>query len=141
MKFRKRIGNFSLDGDLDPDEITKQLGIAPDWVARKGEYTFEGAQYPIKGSIWVVYCALDDGCDVQAQIGSLLFKLSGKLDLAGELSAKYNGTFDLVGCRGSKNGFWIEAANVRRLADLNIDIECEYVDAENVICEELEDAD
>jgi hypothetical protein len=137
----KHIGNFTLSGDFDPDEITKQLGIAPDWVARKGEYTVEGAQYPIKVSIWVLNCALDDGCDTAAQIHTLLFGLSNKLALAGELAAKYSGTFNLVGCPGSIRGFWIEAADVRRLADLNIDIDCKYVDAEDVICEEPEDVD
>jgi|ERR1035437_3182993 hypothetical protein len=136
-----RIGNFTLRGDFDPDEITKQLGIVPDWVARKGEYTVEGALGPIKASIWVLYCLRDAGCDVSDQIVSLLSKLSNKLALAGELSAKYDGTFNLVGCRGSGIDFWIEAANVRRLADLNIDIDCDYVDAEDVICEEPEDVD
>jgi hypothetical protein len=141
---QKRTGYFSLSGTFNPDEITQQLGIEPSWVQRIGDPGPPGAMGPRKGAEWCLACADDDGGDVADQIISIIRRLSPKALTVAELVTKFEATIYLVAyLKGNYRGFFLSASVVRDLADLNVDVECEYIyftDEERATDEAIEEA-
>ncbi len=120
--------HFVLSGDFQPDAITSKLGIHPTKSHRKGD-VLAGTDRVPSVSHWVLACGDSDAvCDVQDQVVFLLSQLDPcKVEVAA-LCGKYRGELNLYACLdGSIPGFWLEASYVRKLAELNVNLECHYI--------------
>jgi hypothetical protein len=124
-------GYFSLSGDFEPDEISRQIGVEPSWFQRKGDIN-PGSGRPRLGAEWCLACTDDEYGDVADQIIMLVTKLKSKANVVAELSPKFFGTLNLVAyLNGTYPGFFLMASVVRDLASLNVDLDCKYIYANN----------
>jgi len=126
----RTLSHFCLSGEFDPDLITQQLGIQPSWVLRIGDPGPPGARGTRKGAEWCL--AADEewvaNGDVSDQIISLVTRLKRKSDTVTELCMKFDGTIKLVAhLNGNYPGFFLMASVIRDLANLNVDVDCNYV--------------
>jgi hypothetical protein len=134
-------GYFSLRGDFEPDDISRQLGLNPTWSQRKGDI-HPGSGRPRLNDEWCLACADDDFGDVGDQIISLVVKLTPKATTVAELSTKFDGTMHLVAyLNGNYPGFFLTASILRDLASLNVDLNCEYIYVSNEPSEDGKSAD
>ena len=120
-------GYFSLLGDFEPDDISRQLGLSPTWFDRKGDISPVSGR-PMQAAKWCLACTDDEYGDVADQIIMLVTKLKSKAATVAELSTKFSGTFKLVAyLNGNYPGFFLMARIVRDLASLDVDIDCKYI--------------
>ena len=135
-------GYFSLSGDFNPDEITRQLGIEPSWFQRIGDPGPPGALGSRKGAVWCLACDDDDFGDVGDQIISLVVRLMDKSEIVSDLSTRFFGTFNLVAyLNGNYPGFFLMARIVRDLASLNVDVDCRFIYASDEPIQDGKNAD
>jgi hypothetical protein len=133
-------GHFRLSGDFDPDEITARIGVQPSCVLRTGDIHPDSGR-PSGASYWWLRCADDADGDVSDQIISLIVKLRGVSQAVSELSAKFDGTMELVAyLDGNYPGFFLMASLVKDLASLNVDLDCKYIYASQNSSREANDA-
>jgi hypothetical protein len=120
--------HFVLSGDFDPEAITARLGIEPTWTLKAGSLNPETG-LPRKASYWVLACGDEEaGCDLQDQVIYMLWQLNScKSDVAA-LCREFKGDLNLFACLDSNiPGFWLDASTLRKLAELNVDVDCRYI--------------
>jgi hypothetical protein len=74
---------------LDPDEITRLLGIEPTGLARKGDIhrTASGREVVARSGSWRLHAGVPG--NLNTQIGALLTKLTSDLTIWRELTERY----------------------------------------------------
>ena len=129
--------HFVLSGDFDPAAITARLGIEPT-VAMKVGTPIDGTDRTWGASSWILACGDEEaGCDVQDQIIFLLFQLEACKAEVASLCKEYRGDLNLFACLdGNIPGFFLGSEILRKLAELNVDLECKFVRSSE-ICGEV----
>jgi hypothetical protein len=119
---------FMISGEFDPDDITRQLEMEPSWVARIGDPGPDGALGPRSGAVWGWQPKDDDSDDVGDQLAFMAGALSLNRDKVSSLSRDFDGKFHVYYQQGVGRANWfLSADTLRRIADLQVDIECEQV--------------
>jgi hypothetical protein len=120
--------HFVLSGDFDPDAITARLGIEPTRSLKAGVMDPETGRSR-NTSYWVLGCGDQDaGCDMQDQVIYMLSQLDSCKAEVAALCDEYRGEFNLFACLdGNIPGFWLDAYTLRKLAQLNVDMDCRYI--------------
>jgi hypothetical protein len=120
--------HFVLSGEFDPDAITARLGIEPTATLMAGTLNAETCR-PIKASYWVLACGDEEaGCDVQDQVVYMLSQLNSCKTEIAALCEEYRGDLNLFACLdGTIPGFWLDAPTLKKLAQLNVDVDCQYI--------------
>jgi hypothetical protein len=80
-------------------------------------------------SSWILACGDEEaGCDVQDQVIYLLFQLESCKAEVASLCKEYRGDLNLFACLdGNIPGFYFHSDILRKLAELNVDMECKFV--------------
>lgn len=119
---------FSLSGEFDPDEVSGTLEIQPSAISRIGDPGPPDAIGPRLGAEWFWQPKDDDSDHVGDQLAFLVGALSLKRDKVAELSKKFRGTFHVYNqIDGVKRDWFLSAEVIRKMADLQINIECENI--------------
>ena len=127
------IANFSLTGDFDPDDITRQLEMEPSVCTRAGEIEPATGGTRIGGS-WLLMGSDDDGGDVADQLITLVGKLDPKAHVVARLATEHKGYFDVFASLDpSYHGFFLSSDIITSLALLKVGIECTYVRPEEFV--------
>ena len=126
---------FVLSGDFDPDAISARLGIEPTWTMKAGSTNSETGLL-IKANYWVLACGdRDASCDVQDQVVYMLSQLENCRAEVAVLCNQYQGDLNLFACvDGNIPGFWLDANTLRKLAELNVDVDCQYIRSTELDC-------
>jgi uncharacterized protein DUF4279 len=123
--------------DLDPDEITGLLGVAPTYSHRLGDSMRPGSP-PFQTGCWthkVESAGPGDAAD-QA-LGCLLDRLPSDPSLWARLVQSYQiRIFFRIGFTGCNKGFGLSAVNLRRIAALGVRVEFD-LSAEDKMSPEL----
>jgi hypothetical protein len=120
--------HFVLSGDFDPEAITATLGIEPTRSLKAGVVDPETGR-SWNTSYWMLACGDQDaGCDAQDQVIYMLSQLDSCKTEVAALCDKYQGELNLFACLdGNIPGFWLDASTLRKLAQLNVDMDCRYI--------------
>jgi hypothetical protein len=112
-------------GDLDPEEISRLLGCAPDASHRKGEPRKRGV--PFKDGLWALQCTGTAGAAVEELITGLLDKLPQAPDVWEAIGSQFLVSVDIgVFIPDDNRDVSISHKTVRRLAVLGAAI---WIDA------------
>jgi len=120
---------FRLQGDFDPDEITRLLEMEPSCVERIGDPDPRGTSHPRLGAEWTWQPEDDDSDDVGDQLSYLAGSLSVKREKVAELSKKFFGTLHVYNQVDNQldtvnRNWFLSSQTLRLIADLHVDIEC-----------------
>jgi len=120
--------HFVLSGDFDPDAITIRLGINPT-LSRKAGAVDPETGCSAQTSVWALVCGDQEaGCDLQDQVIYMLSQLDSCKAEVAALCQEHTGNFNLFACvDGNIPGFWLDASTLRKLSQLNIDMDCRYL--------------
>lgn len=92
---------LSLHGDIDPAEITSQIGLSPTEAWRKGERNPIGGHERIF-SRWTLRSRLSDEMPLEDHIRDVLDQMSKRKEAFKMAAAKHTGTMQLV------DYFWLD---------------------------------
>ena len=119
---------FKISGQFDPDDITIQLEMEPSWVERIGDPGPPDALGPRLGAVWAWQPQDDDSDDVGDQLAFLAGALSLEYKDVASLSKQFNGIFHVYYQQSAGRAEWfLSSDTLRKIADLQVDIECEQV--------------
>jgi hypothetical protein len=108
--------------DLDPDEITRLLGVEPDLALRTGDPTPNGRGTRMTG-IWSIRALRLSPGDLDGQIGTLLAKMSDDLPVWLELSRRYRADlFCGLFLEDGNEGITLSTETIRAIADRGLEL-------------------
>ncbi|MGA7158574.1 MAG: DUF4279 domain-containing protein [Acidobacteriaceae bacterium] len=121
------LGNFTLIGAFDPDDISRQLGLTPSLCNRIGSINPASGE-PRTCATWTLFVDEEDGGDVSDQVIKLLVKLEGNAQTVTGLSERFTAYIQVyASLHECHSGFFLNAGLLKDLADLNVDLECSYI--------------
>ena len=114
---------FTLRGvDLNPDDVTRLLGLQPTEAWRVGD-RITAIRVPrfFSDSAWRLHSGLPDTTDLEEQVKSLLDRLEPVWDVAVELGKKHYAEFSCVvySYGGDRPAISFDNEVIKRLAELN----------------------
>jgi hypothetical protein len=112
--------------DLDPDEVTRQFGVAPSFAARPGDrWSAGGRQFTQRTGVWSVQFEGATGeWTLDGAIGELLDRLSADLAVWKRLAAKNRlELFCGLHLASWNGGLRIKPEVLRRLADRYLELD------------------
>ena len=118
--------------DLDPEEITRILGLSPTSSHRRGDRMRpDGA--PFQTGAWGYQVASDDAPEAaDLVLGRLLDRLPSDPALWTGLGQQYDiRIFFCIGFEGWNKGFCLSARNIQRSATLGVRVEFDLYASEN----------
>ncbi|WP_114208142.1 DUF4279 domain-containing protein [Acidisarcina polymorpha] len=118
---------FSISGQFEPDDITRDLEIEPSWIERIGDPGRPNAMGPRSGAIWSWQPQDDDSDDVGDQLAYLAGALSLKRQKVAALSKNFGGTFHVFHLEGRPPRWFLSADTLRLIADLQVNIVCKQI--------------
>ncbi len=109
--------------DLDPDEVTRALGVAPDFAARKGERRQSGGSVVTQPTgVWSVGISGREWT-LEDAIAALLDRLSADLAVWDALAGRYRmDAFCGLRVATWNRGAVLSSELLRRLADRHLDL-------------------
>lgn len=116
--------------DLDPDEITRLLGVSPTRSRRRGELRGDGRTCWSDGA-WLLHVENRGGPEpADAVLDQLLGQLPTDPSIWASLAQRYRmRIFFYIGMSGFNKGFGLSADNIRRVAALGVRLDFDlYVD-------------
>lgn len=113
------------DPELDPDEVTAYLGMAPSKTWRVGDPVIPGAKLREKANGWLLKSGLPLAAPLEEHIRSLMELLQPVWPALVELCNKRHAEIYCVvySYGGDRPGIFFDRDAVRRAADLNADID------------------
>jgi hypothetical protein len=101
--------------DLDPDDITRRLGVAPDNSHRRGERIRE--RPPARTGYWGLQVKMQPGDEPDGVFARLLDRLPSDPSMWKDLHARYRlRVFVMISFTDFNKGFGLSAKTIRRLA-------------------------
>ena len=119
---------------LDPDEVTRLLGVAPSFAARKGEVRrSEGRAVTQRTGVWYVDLGTSTEWVLEDAIGALLDRLPSDPAVWAVLTSKYEVDLSCgLFLRCWNRGFVLPAHVIQRIAERGIEVSVDiYCDAED----------
>lgn len=114
---------------LEPDEITRLLGVEPTGCARKGDthHTASGREVVARSGSWRLHA--DGAGDLNTQIGALLGRLPGDPSIWRELSRRYRcDVFCGVFMREGNEGTMLQSRVLSLLGDRGLQLGLDIYD-------------
>lgn len=116
------------DFDLNPDEITSQLGIEPTKTRVKGEYRLAGKKKPNQmintSNQWILDSELPNNISIEKQIHFLLEKIRPHKQKFQEITKKYYTEFSCALYFYDANpGIHVDSSLLKELAELNVKLD------------------
>jgi hypothetical protein len=117
---------FTVVGELDPLEITEQMGLQPTRSWRKGEICLPN-RMERKFSRWSLASRLRREEPLEAHVDDVIAQLKSQPESALLVSRRYEGTMQLVGYfYAFYPGLSLAKNTVQELASLELTLDCDF---------------
>jgi len=112
--------------DLDPDALTRLLGISPRYAYRKGDRTSAAREEPRQTGYWSAEVEVSAPDDVDEAVSRLLGMLSVDSQTWQSLVERYRpGVSVMVVVKAWNRGFMLPSSVIGRLAERGLWVECD----------------
>ena len=121
---------FILTGsDLDPDQITAQLGITPSRTWRTGDLVMERASIRHKNNGWSVKSDIPMSEDLEEHVEMVLQRLKPAWKSLRKLSTRYTALIDCVvySHGGARPAIFFNKDVIKRISELNAEIDVDLL--------------
>jgi uncharacterized protein DUF4279 len=117
---------FHVRGSLDPDEITRRVGVIPTETAREADVIRQTTkQRPC--SLWALHSRLERSAPLEQHVTDVLDQLDTNKEAFEKLSRELGGTMELVGIfRECEPGVALEREIVEGIAKYALMLDCDF---------------
>jgi hypothetical protein len=117
---------FTVFGEFDPEDVTRDLGLQPTRSWRRGDVNGETG-LERNHTRWSLESRLQDSEPLEFHVDDVLQQLQSAAGTVRKFAAEYNGTLQLVAYfYTAYPGLYMDIEQVKSLADLGLSFDCDF---------------